>query len=641
MTKNGWIATAVGATAVGAWILYRMGKRVAAPGNPFEESPTGVVSPFPFDEVTETTPKAVVAQAEVATEVAGQAAAQYTQLMAEKAQLEQRAYIAENNVNTALAQQTPAGTADAQTFDAERQALLARIDANEAALAQTIATAEAAQQSIDVATQSMDLAAERERILSDAAITAENDRVARELEIARQNQATSDLGTGSAPIPVATPIPAATDSGSGAGVALPPIVPDNTIKYRQAEQLLMQLWMNEYPKQTTNAARLLWFKKLEAGLAEVEKAAPGFGAWLMKTNKPLLDKMFAEKQKASAEVVGPVDAKLAVWKVASVLTLDYWTKVYPGQTDVLKAKGLVAIVTATQKTETAAPGYMKWFDVTYPGVSAKMIAEGARLRSVATPGAGATGDKPPAEANAQASKATIDAYNALVAGWAAYQKLKTEAERKKVMTATVAYSVTPQGKVVWTYAQSVNPTFVAAVTAEAKRLTAPVVQPIAVLKSLGLKPTVPAAQASEATISIYNQIVKGWATYPKLADSQRKAWLQTVFAIIATPAGQTAWAYTKTVNPSLVSAISTEMARPATPAKSSGGMSLGNAKKMDKSAPKAGGKAGSANKKLSGLDEVNDYVTRAKQLRDAARILHADTVQHANVNMRLHRAMGR
>jgi hypothetical protein len=371
--------------------------------------------------------------------------------------------------------------------------------------------------------------------------------------------------------------------------------------------------------------------------------APGFGDWLLKTNKPLLDKMFTEKKKASAEVVGPNDIKLAAWKVASVATLDYWTKVYPGQTDVVKAKGLVAIVIATQKTEKAAPGYMKWFDITYPGVSAKMIAEGNRLKNVAVPGSTATGEKPPAEANAQASKATIDAYNALVAGWAQYQKLTTEAQRKAVMTAVWSASVTPQGKVVWAYAQSVNPNFVAAVTAEIKRLTAtPSVA--GKFKPARITPTgggvgARTAPVSAATISVYNQIVSGWAAYPKLAESQRKAWLQTVYSIITTPAGQIVWAYANTVNPSLVSAISTEMARPATPAKPSGGMLLGDTK--NKAVPKGVPPRAGVNKKLAGLEEVNDYVTRAKQLRDAARILHADAVQHANVNMRLHRAMGR
>jgi uncharacterized protein YciW len=68
-------------------------------------------------------------------------------------------------------------------------------------------------------------------------------------------------------------------------------------------------------------------------------------------------------------------------------------------------------------------------------------------------------------------------------------------------------------------------------------------------------------------------------------------------------------------------------------------MSLGDAK--NKAAPKGVPPRAGVNKKLAGLEEVNDYVTRAKQLRDAARILHADAAQHANVNMRLHRAMGR
>jgi hypothetical protein len=714
------------------------------------------VSPFPFEDVTATTPKAIVAQAEVATEVAGQAAAQYTQLMAEKAQLEQRAFIAEDRLNAALAEQTPMGTADAQTFDAERQALLAQIAVNEAAAVQVVATAEAAQQSIDAAAQSMADAAERERVLLDAQTNAEADRVARELEIARQNQATSELGTTPPAAPGSgTPstgngnyatistvdvfgdkltntqlgrwfnfvsdikyrftgvAPSASEgtgqefydrfylhvsggnagklqwftkiekeisdfsasnpgfaewfaqkyvtfinsmltekkriggssgNSGGNGVILPDGILGNVPKYRQAEQLLIQLWMEEYPKQTTNAARLLWFKKLEAGILATEKVAPGFGDWLLKTNKPLLDKMLAEKKKASAEVVGPNDIKLAAWKVASVATLDYWTKVYPGQTDVMKAKGLVAIVIATQKTEKAAPGYMKWFDITYPGVSAKMIAEGDRLKNVAVPGSTATGEKPPAEANAQASKATIDAYNALVAGWAQYQKLTTEAQRKAVMTAVWSASVTPQGKIVWAYAASVNPTFVAAVTAEAKRLTA---TPSVAGK---FKPATSAAPAgggvgartapvSAATISVYNQIVSGWAAYPKLAESQRKAWLKTVYSIITTPAGQVAWTYANTVNPSLVSAISTEMARPVTPAKPAGGMSLGDAK--NKAAPKGAPPRAGVNKKLAGLEEVNDYVTRAKQLRDAARILHADAAQHANVNMRLHRALGR
>jgi hypothetical protein len=720
------------------------------------------VSPFPFEDVTATTPKAIVAQAEVATEVAGQAAAQYTQLMAEKAQLEQRAFIAEDRLNAALAEQTPMGTADAQTFDAERQALLAQIAVNEAAAVQAVATAEAAQQSIDAAAQSMADAAERERVLLDAQTNAEADRVARELEIARQNQATSELGT----TPPAAPGSGTPSTGNGnyatistvdvfgdkltntqlgrwsnfvsdikyrftgvapsasegtgqefydrfylhvsggnagklqwftkiekeisdfaasnpgftewftrtfitlinsmavekkrvnaaSGVSISvPQVSDLELKYQQAEKLLIQLWMEEYPKQTTNAARLLWFKKLEAGILATEKVAPGFGAWLLKTNKPLLDKMFTEKKKASAEVVGPADLKLAAWKVASVATLDYWTKVYPGQTDVMKAKGLVAIVEATQKTEKAAPGYMKWFDVTYPGVSAKMIAEGDRLKNVAVPGSTATGEKPPVEANAQASKATIDAYNALVAGWAQYQKLTTEAQRKAVMTAVWAASVTPQGKIVWTYARSVNPNFVAAVTAEIERLTTmpsaagkfkPATSAAPAGGGVGAR-TVPSgggvgartAPVSAATISVYNQIVSGWAAYPKLAESQRKAWLKTVYSIITTPAGQVAWAYANTVNPSLVSAISTEMARPATPAKSSGGMSLGDAK--NKAAPKGAPPRAGVNKKLAGLEEVNDYVTRAKQLRDAARILHADAAQHANVNMRLHRAMGR
>lgn len=735
MTKTGWIAAAVGVVGAGALILYRMGKKVAAPGNPFEESPTGVVSPFPFDEVTATTPKALVAQAEVATEVAGQAAAQYTQLMAEKAQLEQRAFIAEDRVNAALAEQTPTGTADAQTFDAERQALLAQIAANEAAAVQAVATAEAAQQSIDVATQGMAVAAERERVLLDAQTNAETERVARELEIVRQNQATLELGTtASEPEKPYSPtmVPqtelekwayppywiertfvaekgpssmspdtfyktasnklqwfAITEkyisdfsnsnpgfltwfkknyatllnsmvvekkrisAASGVSASIPQ-VSDLEIKYQQAEKLLIQLWMEEYPKQTTNAARLAWFQKLEAGILATEKVAPGFGAWILKMNKPLLDKMLAEKKKASAEVVGPTDLKLAAWKVASVITLDYWTKVYPGQTDVLKAKGLVAIVEATQKTEKAAPGYMKWFDVTYPGVSAKMIAEGDRIKNIAVPGStpGSSGEKPPLAANAQASKATIDAYNALVAGWAQYQKLTTEADRKKVMTAVLAASVTPQGQVVWAHARSVNPTFVAAVVAEITRLTTP-------LAATGkFKPVVPAApaggavgartaSADAATINVYKQIVAGWAAYAKLpTDAARKNWLTMVYALIASQAGQAVWTYAKAVNPNLVAAINAEIARASGPAKPAGVISLGEAKKIGKAAPSRSGTVPSrsgtgVNKKLAGLDEVNDYVTRAKQLRDSARILHADAAQHAHANMQLHRSLGR
>jgi hypothetical protein len=562
MTKTGWIAVAVGVVGAGALALFKLGKRAAIPS--YQDGTTS----FPFEEVTASTPQGIVEQAEVATEVAAKAAAQQVQLTAEKANLEQQATVIERELNSVLSEQTPDSIAQAQALDVERQSLLARMAANDAAMTQAVATSDAAQQSIDSAAKAMADALEREQVITNAQANAAADKVARDLEKSRQEQATAALGTEPAKPYSPDRLPqseldkwayvpywvertftaekgpsnispdqfyktasnklkwfadiekyisdfSANNPGFSAwftqnhatlinlltiekkrvlGTSAPMVgdnasqPKDNEDKWQQAADVINQLWMTDYPKRVTNAARLEWFVQLEKGIAETEKRFPGFNAWLISTNKGLLSKMASEKKKVAMEVPS-VDPKLVVWKTASVLTLDYWTKKYSGQTDKEKAQGLIAIVNATKATEQAAPGYMKWFEATYPGVSAKMMAEGSRLQNVSVPGSGALTANPAVETKS-VSKDIVNAYTQLLGGWEAYKKLTDENQRKTVMTATLAASVTPQGKLVWAYAQSVNPSFVAAVTAEAARLSqAPKAGQVAA-RPIDLKPQV-------------------------------------------------------------------------------------------------------------------------------------------------------
>jgi hypothetical protein len=118
----------------------------------------------------------------------------------------------------------------------------------------------------------------------------------------------------------------------------------------------------------------------------------------------------------------------------------------------------------------------------------------------------------------------------------------------------------------------------------------------------------------------YNWLVAAWRSYGKLADDTKKRAAMTAFlSARASADGRKVWDYARTNNAALTLAIDKEAQR----------LSL---------AKVATGTNYGARTSVKGLDE---YVLKAQQYRDAAKILRADNMQRASVNMRLTRMMGR
>lgn len=524
MKPSTWIGLGVGALAAGAAVLYSMGKKVATPGYGIPDSTTGepVVGMGAGAAVT-------TEQAVNAANVGTQAVADYAALQADKAALEQRVYAAENALNQALAQQSSTGNQNAAAFDAERQALAAQIAQIDAAMMQEAATAAAAQAALaeaqaklaeyarqaevkqtaaDAYVGQQQTAAEEKKIQQWAAADTTDKNfidTATKLERKWQAQYVEKLAASTDLVARKTFIEELWKSITIADQTFPGFTRwlkanrqalDKTItseyaaitaelakknapnyepNWRASIDILQKLWINDYPKLTTPATRLAWFDAIDKLVAQAEAKYPGFASWGKTNAQALLTALVTERAKVNAAAkTSTVDPSLAAWQQAGKNALEFWRTSYPKlPTPADKTKALAAILANAKQVEAKYPGFMKWFDKTYPGVVAQMIAEQTRL-------AGLAKSAPSASSPAADSPATVNAYNALLGGWAAYKKLPTDQAKRSAMTAVIANSVTPQGKTVWAYAQKVNPAFVSAVFAEAGRLKSvtPVIKPI-------------------------------------------------------------------------------------------------------------------------------------------------------------------
>jgi hypothetical protein len=534
MKPSTWIGLGVGALAAGAAVLYSMGKKVATPGYGIPDSTEGepVVGMGAGAAVT-------TEQAVNAANVGTQAVADYAALQADKAALEQRVYAAENALNQALAQQTSTGNQNAAAFDAERQALAAQIAQIDTAMMQEAATAAAAQQALAEAQAKLAEYARQAEVKQTAADTyvgqqqtaAEEKKIqqwaaadttdknfidtATKLERKWQAQYVEKLAASTDLVARKTFIEELWKSITIADQTFPGFTRwvkanrqalDKTISseyaaitaelakknapnyepnWRASIDILQKSWTDDYPKLTTPAARLTWFTAVDKAIANAEATYPGFSIWGKTNAQALLTALVTERVKVNAAAkTSTVDPSLAAWQQYAAILLEFWRVQYPKlPTPADKTKALVGILANAKTVEVKYPGFMKWFDKTYPGVVAQMIAEQTRLAGLTktSPTPGSTTD-----ANTQASPATVNAYNALLAGWAAYKKLPTDQAKRPVMQAVIANSLTPQGKTVWAYAEKVNPGFVSAVFAEVGRLKSftPTVKPIKIAKNV-------------------------------------------------------------------------------------------------------------------------------------------------------------
>jgi hypothetical protein len=229
---------------------------------------------------------------------------------------------------------------------------------------------------------------------------------------------------------------------------------------------------------------------------------------------------------------------------------------------------------------------------------------------------------------AYSDTAMVEAMFILTAAWEAFKKLPNDTAKKAAMQQFLAKIETPDGKKVWEFARKNNAAFVALVEAEKNRLSTFGGS----AASLVSKPT---------TADVYKQdpkLVEGmfalgsaWTQYKKLPNDQAKAAaMQKFLAARLTADGKKLWEFARTANAALVREIEAE------------------ANRVSSLLPKTGGagktSSGQANQ-FSGLrypgQRLDEYVAKAQQYRDAAKILRADNMQRANVNMRLTRMMGR
>jgi hypothetical protein len=447
-----------------------MGKKVLEPSleSPLVEGSMGI------GPVTEK----IVQRAEVAAEVATQATGDVAQLQADKNLLEQRTYDLENKLNQALSQQSAAGNAAAATYEAERQSIMAQANQVASDLAQAQATATAATQALESANAQLAAAAEHENAQITAAVTAEQEKAALAIEKARQEAAANALA-GKEP---------ATGSSQSAGPSLTVPTPALKDKYlsdwTNAADIANQAWMTDYPKQTSNQTRLAWFAKFEAAAWATERKYPGFGVWVANNRKALVNAMATEKAKVlkESQTTGSVDPNLAMWKKAGEQAMAMWTVNYPKISDnAQRLAYLNTIYVGAQNVEKQYPGFMKWFEQAYPGVSAKMIAEVNRLK-VGTPPTAAQFKAPSNTSQikttpivTQAAPTVIDPkivadYNSMLTAWAAYKQLTNDTQRMQAMQKFQAWRAST-GKAAWDYARQKNPTFTTAVDAESRRLS--------------------------------------------------------------------------------------------------------------------------------------------------------------------------
>lgn len=540
MRAAGWIA--LGAIGVGLAVLQRMGKKVMEPS-------TSAVSPFPLqaeDEAFVGASPATVAKAEVASEMATQANAQLMQLNADRAAAEQRIYQLENALNAALAQKTPTSNADAATIEAERQALMARISQLETQVAAATATAAAAEQSLGQAQQTAVQEANRKVDEYKAAIQFDLNKQQQQANKNIQDVAAKLLsggtgtGTGTSADealfakfkelseylknylsdqmkragsnkdkqgyinsfwekkkefdtkysgangtqPFATYFSThymgvLTDAQIWEATISRELAAENKAsnesKWREAAEWVVKSWKEQYPKLTTDAARLEWFKAFDKQLQTTSEQLPGYNGWLQQNYASLITALGNEKRKVTAAVANTVtvDQKMTVWTDTANSIMQTWRRVYPAlKTDVLKGQTLAEIYNTAQATQSKYPGFMAWFEQQYPGVGAQMIAEQNRIKGGTPPSTtpAHTNYSSPAATTPAVDPKVTDGYAWLLTAWRNYAKLPDDTKKKQAMTAFLAARTTPDGRKIWDYARTKNAALTQAIDAEAARL---------------------------------------------------------------------------------------------------------------------------------------------------------------------------
>jgi uncharacterized protein YjbJ (UPF0337 family) len=589
MKTGGWIALGAGAVGLGLAVLYKMGKNVATPG--YTEP---VINDLPMGASP-----ATVRKAEVAAEVLTQSNAQLMQLQADKAVMEQRTYQLENALNAALAQQSANGNADASTIEAQRQALAAQLAATEAALAAARATADAANQSLGKAQDDAVKEANRLADQAKADLQAVNDKAARDLEKAAQDWANSQLGGGSG----------AGSSGTSASAFL------------EAFSWSEKAWKDYKARKSSMALtdRKKFIENWWASIDSSEKAQPGFKDWVWANHASLLVEpeneyaaVVAELNKSTAPNLEPKWQEAAGWIELS------WKQAYPTKTtDTARLQWFTDLDKELQSREAELPGFGGWFAQNRSSLVTAMNNERRKIVAATKPVNVAYSDT-----------VMVEAMFVLTAAWEAFKKLPNDTAKKAAMQQFLAKIETPDGKKVWEFAKKNNAAFVALVEAEKNRLSTFGGS----AASLVSKPTTTAAyQQDPKLVEGMFALGSAWAQYKKLPNDQAKAAaMQKFLAARLTADGKKLWEFARTTNAALVREIEAEATR------------------ISSLLPKTGGaiRTGSGQAdQFSGLrypgQRLDEYVAKAQQYRDAAKILRADNMQRANVNMRLTRMMGR
>ena len=588
MKTGGWIALGAGAVGLGLAVLYRMGKKVATPG--YTEP---VINDLPMGASP-----ATVQRAEVAAETLTQSNAQLMSLQADKAAMEQRTYQLENALNAALAQQSANGNADAATINAQLQALQAQLAATSAQLATANAVADAANQALGKAQDDAVKEANRLADAATAAVNAANDKAASDLEKARQEWANSQLGGG-------------TGTGTGTGT-------DSFAQFNETFGWSEKAWKDYKATKSakTLAARKQFIESWWASIDSSDKKLAGFKNWVAQNHSALSAEVGNEYTAVVNELNKATTASLEPqWQEAAFGIGMNWSQAYPLQTtEAARSKWFTDLDKELQRIEASLPGFGGWLAQNNAALVTAMNNERKRVTAALNPMNVAYQDT-----------AMVEAMFVLTSAWDAFKKLPNDQAKKVAMQQFIAKTMTPDGKKVWEFARKNNAAFVALVEAEANRLST--------FKgsaaSLVSKPTTTAVYQQDPKL-VEGMVMLGaaWAQYKKLPNDQAKAKaMQTFLAARLTADGKKLWEFARTANAALVREIEAE------------------ANRVSSLLPQTIRTGSGQADQFSGLrysgQRLDEYVAKAQQYRDAAKILRADNMQRANVNMRLTRMIGR
>jgi hypothetical protein len=521
-----------GVAALGAFLLYRLGKKTAAALDPTTAAVAEALSPELAAALED---KQVTAQA--AQETAQSASAQVMADTSALAAAEQRMYQLQNALNAALANQSAGNNAAAQNMEAERQAWETKIKELEARIAQGTSTVQTAQQ---VAQSNLQQAATITQRVQEAVtqeFKAQGEKASAAAEAMRQEAAT---GSSKVADPTAkfaelgnylqsTLAEAMKRAGSpkdkqgyidqwfktlngyeakyganfmtyfkanygavlasantfaaqvAAAVANATLTstPSAEAKWADGAMWLESLWKNNYPQLKTDAERVQFFVDFENRVAEAEKQYPGFNGWFAANKAAMINAMTAEKLKvkAAVEASSKQNQALNVWKTIATGYMNSWKSEYPRlATNELKLKWLVEVYNNAQATDKKYPGFMAWFDKNYPGVVAQMTAERNRVDqeiarskvSKSAPGAKTTTTS--ASTPDPTAPLKADYQTNVVLWWAKHKTMPTPATQLQSMKGHLGWRATPTGAAAWRYAAQVNASLVAEIEKEHTRL---------------------------------------------------------------------------------------------------------------------------------------------------------------------------